>query len=95
MQAVWRGCDAWRNPAHLRSGEARPSHADDAWNLTRDAIARRWVRGDRAAAEAAAAELVNSRRASPARRSSSSTWSSNRASVHQGPHLGTLPIASG
>ncbi len=33
----------------------------DAWNLTRDAIARRWGRGDHAAAEAAATELDNSR----------------------------------
>lgn len=33
----------------------------DAWNLTRDAIARRWGRGDRAAAEAAATELDDSR----------------------------------
>jgi hypothetical protein len=33
----------------------------DAWNLTRDAVARRWGRGDRAAAKAAAAELDDSR----------------------------------
>lgn len=33
----------------------------DAWNLTRDAVARRWGRGDRSAAKAAAAELDDSR----------------------------------
>ncbi|MEY9858516.1 hypothetical protein ABH935_004131 [Catenulispora sp. GAS73] len=33
----------------------------DAWNLTRDALARRWGRGDRAATEKAATELDNSR----------------------------------
>lgn len=33
----------------------------DAWNLTRDAIARRWGRGDRADAAKAATELDDSR----------------------------------
>ncbi|MEZ0115163.1 hypothetical protein ABH920_009198 [Catenulispora sp. EB89] len=33
----------------------------DAWTLTRDALARRWGRGERAAVEAAAIELDDSR----------------------------------
>ncbi|WP_194890891.1 hypothetical protein [Catenulispora pinisilvae] len=33
----------------------------DAWNMTRDALARRWGHGDRAVAEAAAKELDDSR----------------------------------
>ena len=33
----------------------------DAWNLTRDAVARRWGRGNHAAIETAAAELDDSR----------------------------------
>ena len=61
---------------------------DDAWNLTRDAIARRGGRCDHAAAEAAGVELVNLRRASLARRSPSSTWSSTRASDTSRPSSG-------